>query len=142
VGPLADLVALVHALFSVFVVSGLVLLAAGLIFGWRWTRRPGFRIAHCGAVLFVAARAWLGLPCPLTWLENHLLRAPAAGDRSVLVRQAHAAAFRGEDPERFRSAVTLWALASVGLALFPLRGGSKEARRYAIRGRRHRSPER
>ena len=124
-GPLADLVALVHALFSVFVVSGLVLLAAGLVFGWRWTRRPGFRIAYCGAVLFVAARAWLGLPCPLTWLEDHL-RANAAGDRSVLVRQAHAAAFRGENPERFRSAVTLWALASVGLALFPIRGSERE----------------
>ena len=115
---LADLVALVHALFSLFVVSGLLLLAAGLVLGWRWTRRPGFRLAHCGAVLFVAARAWLGLPCPLTLLEDHL-RANTAGDRYALVRHAHAAAFRGKDPERFRSAVTLWALASVALALFP-----------------------
>jgi hypothetical protein len=130
VAPLADLVALVHALFSIFVVGGLVLLAARLVFGWRWPRRPGFRIAHCGAVLFVAARAWLGLPCPLTWFEDHL-RANAAGDRSALVRQAHAAAFRGEDPERFRSAVTLWALASVGLALFPTRSTSVNAARSA-----------
>jgi polyferredoxin len=115
----ATLVALAHALFSVFVVGGLVLLAAGLVFGWRWARHPGFRIAHCGAVLFIAARAWLGLSCPLTQLEDHL-RVNAAGERHALVRYAHAAAFRGEDPDRFRSAVTLWALASVGLAVVPL----------------------
>lgn len=115
---MADLVALLHALFSLFVVSGLLLLAAGLVLGWRWVRRPGFRVAHCGAVLFVAARAWLGAPCPLSWLEDHL-RADAAGDRHALIQYAHTAAFRGEDPERFRSAVTVWALASVGLALLP-----------------------
>jgi hypothetical protein len=118
VSLLAGLVALVHALFSLFVVSGLLLLAAGLVLGWRWVRRPGFRAAHCGAVLFVAARAWLGLPCPLTWLEDHL-QADAAANRHALIRYAHAAAFRGKDPDGFRSAVTVWALASVGLALFP-----------------------
>jgi hypothetical protein len=117
---LADLVALLHGLFSLFAVSGLLLLAAGLVLGWRWVRHPGFRIAHCGAVLFVAARAWLGVPCPLTSLEDHL-RAGSAGDRPALIRYAHTAAFRGRDPERFRSAATVWALASVGLALFPAR---------------------
>ena len=116
---MADLVALLHGLFSLFVVGGLLLLAAGLVLGWRWVRRPGFRIAHCGAVLFVAARAWLGLPCPLTWLEDHL-RAGAAENRSALIRQAHAAAFRGEDPNHFLWAVSAWALASVGLCAFPL----------------------
>lgn len=113
----ADLVALVHALFSVFVVVGLVLEGVGLVFGWLWVRRPGFRIAHCSAVLFVAARAWVGLPCPLTSLEDHL-RAGASGDRSALVQHAHAAALRGKDPARFRAAATLWALAGVGLALY------------------------
>jgi len=112
------------------VVGGLVLLAAGLVLGWRWVRRPGFRLAHCGAVLFVAARAWLGLPCPLSRLEDHL-RANSAGDRHALIQYAHTAAFRGEDPERFRFAVTLWALASVSLASIP---SFREAQ--CIRGRK------
>jgi len=123
---LADLVALIHALFSLFVVGGLVLLAAGLVLGWRRVRHPGFRLAHCGAVLFVAARVWLGLPCPLSRLEDHL-RANAAGDPSALVRQAHAAAFRGEDPETFRTAVTLWALASVIVARLSRRADARRS---------------
>jgi hypothetical protein len=134
---LADLVAVVHALFSVFVVGGLFVLAAGLVFGgrgWRWARHPAFRVAHLAAVLFVAARAWLGLPCPLTWMEDHL-RENAGGERSALVRQAHAAAFRGEDPQRFRAAATLWALASGLLSAVPARPPEKAPRSAASRGR-------
>jgi len=112
----ADAVALVHALFSLFVMSGPFLLAAGLLLGWRWVRRPGFRAAHLGAVLFVAARAWLGFPCPLTWLEDHL-RQDAAEDRPTIVQEAHVLAFRGEDPDRFRRAVTAWAVFSVAFVL-------------------------
>lgn len=44
-----------------------------------------------------------------------------AGDRHAMIQYAHTAAFRRADPERFRSAVAVWALASVGLALFPSR---------------------
>lgn len=138
---LADLVALLHALFAVFVVGGLFVLAAGLVFsgrGWRWARHPGFRLAHLAAVLFVAARAWLGLPCPLTWMEDHLRATTAGGERSALVQKAHAAAFRGDDPERFRSAATLWALASAALSALSalrVRGPEKAPRSAASRGR-------
>ena len=45
----------------------------------------------------VAARAWLGLPCPLTWLEDHL-RANSAGDRSVLVRASACRGLPGGGP--------------------------------------------
>ena len=138
-GTLADLVALLHGLFAVFVVGGLFVLAAGLVFRgriWRWARHPGFRLAHLAAVLFVAGRAWLGLPCPLTWMEDHL-RTTAGGEPSALVRQAHAAAFRGEDPERFRAAATLWAFASVALALVP--GAFKACRRAPPAPSRRRS---
>ncbi len=108
----ADLIALIHALFSLFVLAGPILLVAGLLFDWRWTHRSGFRIAHLGAILFVTARAWLGLPCPLTWLENHL-RHGLAENHPGVIQGAHALAFRGENPDRFRRAATAWAVLSV-----------------------------
>jgi hypothetical protein len=120
---LADLVALAHALFAVFVVGGLLLLASGLILGWRWVRHPAFRAVHLGAVLFVATRAWLGLPCPLTRLEDHL-RQGTAEARPALIRQAHRLAFRGEAPDRFRRGVTAAALVSIALSAPQLGGRS------------------
>ena len=46
---LADLLMLAHACFSVFLVLGLILILAGMILGWRWTRNPWFRSVHLGA---------------------------------------------------------------------------------------------
>ena len=43
---LADLVLLVHFLFVLFVVLGLMLILVGGAFGWRWVRDQAFRVAH------------------------------------------------------------------------------------------------
>jgi hypothetical protein len=68
----ADAVLLLHALFVVFVVSGLVLILAGGAFGWAWVRVRWFRIAHLAAIGVVVVQSWLGVICPLTTFEMAL----------------------------------------------------------------------
>lgn len=69
---LADLVLVLHSAVVVFVISGLVLIIAGNLKGWRWVNSLLFRLAHLAAILFVMADAWLGIVCPLTTLEMWL----------------------------------------------------------------------
>jgi len=71
----ADLILIVHVAYAVFVVGGQVLIIAGWIRGWSWTRRPVFRLAHLAAIGVVVAQSWLGLSCPLTVWEDALRRA-------------------------------------------------------------------
>jgi len=70
----ADAVLILHLLFVLFVVAGLVLILAGRLMRWRWVRNRCFRIAHLAAILVVTAQAWFGMICPLTTLEMWLRR--------------------------------------------------------------------
>ena len=69
---LADAILLVHFAFVVFVVGGLALIWIGSVFRWRWVSSFWFRIAHLGAIVFVAIEAVIGLACPLTVWEATL----------------------------------------------------------------------
>ncbi len=71
---LADAVLALHAGIVAFVVLGLPAIAIGQARGWRWVRGWTFRLAHLGAIGYVAAQAWLGIDCPLTVLELALRR--------------------------------------------------------------------
>ncbi len=62
----ADALLLLHALFVGFVVLGVPIVIVGGLRGWRWVRNPWLRLAHLGAIVFVAAQAWAGRVCPLT----------------------------------------------------------------------------
>jgi len=59
-------------MFVLFVVGGQLLILAGWLGGWGWTRRVLFRALHLGSIGFVVLEAWFGVPCPLTILENKL----------------------------------------------------------------------
>jgi hypothetical protein len=122
---MADLVALAHGAFALFVLAGTALILTGLLLRWAWVRNPGFRAAHLAAVLFVALRAGLGVPCPLTVLEDRLRTEPA---ESAAVRWAHTLALRGGDPDRFARSSA--ALAVLALGLFVL-GGALDFRAEA-----------
>lgn len=69
---LADGVLVLHALYVLFVVGGLLLILLGWRRGWSWTRGWWFRLAHLAAIGFVMLEAWWGIVCPLTVLESHL----------------------------------------------------------------------
>jgi hypothetical protein len=77
----ADVTASVHALFVTFVVWSELLILAGGLFDWAWTRDFTFRIAHLGLVLVVGGQDLLGVICPLTTWERRL-RALAGQDVS------------------------------------------------------------
>ena len=68
----ADAVLLLHVLFVVFVIAGLLLILAGGLLSWRWVRNWWFRVIHLGAIGVVVLQAWLGVICPLTTLEMYL----------------------------------------------------------------------
>lgn len=74
-GLLADTILIVHVLFIVFVVLGLILTIIGGFLHWSWVRKLTFRIAHLLAIGVVVAEAWSDIICPLTAWEHYLRQA-------------------------------------------------------------------
>jgi hypothetical protein len=68
----ADALLALHTLIVAFILFGLVLIVAGGLLGWSWTRNRGFRYAHLAAIAIVVLQAWLGRICPLTAWEMAL----------------------------------------------------------------------
>jgi hypothetical protein len=68
----ADLVAIVHAAYIAFVVLGFISIIVGLAMDWRWVCNLYFRVVHLAAILLVCLEALIGMPCPLTILEDRL----------------------------------------------------------------------
>lgn len=74
----ADAILLLHVLFVLFVVFGLMLIFLGKVLEWSWVRNPWFRIIHLVAIAVVVLQSWLGQICPLTQWEMTLRS--SAGD--------------------------------------------------------------
>ena len=128
---LADLVALAHAAFVVFIWLGMILILAGIILRWHSTRHVGFRVAHLAAILFVVARVWLGVPCPLSVCEDSLRKQAHPPENATGWRQVfHRCALRNADPDRFAIATT--AFGAVALAAFVF-GGHQNRKTSIIR---------
>jgi hypothetical protein len=69
---LADLTAVVHLAYILFVLIGQVLVLLGWFRGWGWTRQCLFRLLHIAAIALVVIEVWGEIDCPLTLLENYL----------------------------------------------------------------------
>lgn len=80
---LADVVAVIHLGYVVFVILGFTLIVMGIILKWQWVRNLWFRIAHLAAIAGVALEAILGINCPLTVLEFSLRFGVAPSERRV-----------------------------------------------------------
>jgi hypothetical protein len=107
---LADAVLIVHFLFVLFVVAGLLAIWIGAALGWVWVRNLRFRIAHLAAILFVAAESLVGMACPLTLWED-FLRQTGSGGISFMQRWVGRLLFYDLPEWVFTLAYVLFALA-------------------------------
>ena len=80
---LADIIAIIHLGYVIFVILGFILIVVGIILKWRWIRNLWFRMIHLGAIVAVALEALVGINCPLTVLEFSLRYGFAPSDRRV-----------------------------------------------------------
>lgn len=81
---LAELVLIIHTLYVLFVVLGIVLIIIGASLKWQWIRSKVFRIVHLASITIVAIEALIGITCPLTNLE-YCLRSDSSVERIGLI---------------------------------------------------------
>jgi hypothetical protein len=79
----ADIIALIHLGYVMFVIVGFILILMGIPLGWKWVRNLWFRIAHLAAIAGAALEAILGINCPLTVLEFSLRYGVSPAGRRV-----------------------------------------------------------
>jgi hypothetical protein len=131
---LADLLMVLHAAFSLFVVLGLVFILTGLLLGWTWTNNPRLRaLHHLAATLIVVGRTWFGVPCPFSAAEEQLRAKTSAACilKPDIHRAFHQLAFRGSDPQRFARSTTTVGLAVAAAFVWNIRSQLKRAARMA-----------
>jgi len=80
---LADIIAIIHIGYVIYVILGFILIVAGIILRWKWIRNLPFRITHLLAIVGVACEALLGVNCPLTVLEFKLRYASNLSEEKV-----------------------------------------------------------
>ena len=80
---LADIIAIIHLGYVIYVILGFILIVVGIILRWKWIRNLPFRITHLLAIVGVACEALLGVNCPLTVLEFKLRYALNLSDEKV-----------------------------------------------------------
>jgi hypothetical protein len=107
---LADAVLIGHALLAGFIVTMLPAVWLGAARGWRWVRHPTLRGVHLAAIGCVAALSALGIPCPLTVLEDWL-RNGSAGAEGCIQRWVDRLLFHALPGWMFTAAYLLFALA-------------------------------
>lgn len=85
---LADAILVVHALFVLFVVGGLIATWVGIALDLPFAVNPWFRGLHLAAIGFVVAESVLGYVCPLTLWEDALRG--TSSDKGFIQRWVHA----------------------------------------------------
>ncbi len=70
---LSDVVVVIHFLYALTIIVGLVLIYAGKFLKWRFVRNPVFRLIHLTMIMIVAFESIFHIECPLTYIEYKLL---------------------------------------------------------------------
>ena len=116
---LADVVAVVHALFSAFIVGGCIAFPAARVLGWRWAGGIWLRAVHLGCIGFVALRTWIRISCPLNVLEMRLRHGQSSA--GALAQWCHWIFFKSVDPRQFTACLSALALVMLGDFLWSCR---------------------
>lgn len=66
---LANLLAVVHIAYFLFVVLGTLAILIGPRLGWTWIRNLPFRLLHLAAVGVVLVEELFGIDCPLSIMQ-------------------------------------------------------------------------
>jgi len=78
----ANLVALVHIAYFLFIPGGAVAIIVGHCKHWAWVSGPWFRLLHVSAVFIVLFEEVTGIPCVLNLLQ-WTLRSGASGQKQA-----------------------------------------------------------
>ena len=78
----ANLVAVTHIGYFLFVLGGAVAIVVGYYRNREWVRRPWFRFLHVAAVFIVLFEEVTGIPCVLNLLQ-WALRSGATGEQQA-----------------------------------------------------------
>ena len=70
---IADLILILHFGIVLFITSLFFLIPVGYKFNWIFTKNIKVRVFHAGLMTFVTIETFLGMACPLTYLENYFL---------------------------------------------------------------------
>lgn len=70
---LADGVVIVHFLYALTIIGGLVVIYVGGFLKWHFVKNPTFRLIHLTMIMIVAFESIFHIECPLTYIEYQLL---------------------------------------------------------------------
>ncbi len=70
---IADIILILHFGIILFITSLFFLIPVGYKFNWIFTKNIKIRVFHAGLMTFVTIETFLGIACPLTYLENYFL---------------------------------------------------------------------
>lgn len=117
---LANVILFLHVSYVGFVVLGLLLIWAGIVWRWKWVRNRWFRGIHLAMILIVVVEAWIGITCPLTTLENWFRKQSGQQlyDGDFIAIWLHDLIFLELPPWVFTCAYSLFGLAVVGTLWF------------------------
>lgn len=80
---LANLIAVVHIAYFLFVVVGTLAILIGPRLGWTWIRSLPFRLLHLAAVCVVLVEEVSGIACPLSVMQWGLRSAGGGGPEAT-----------------------------------------------------------
>ena len=70
---IADVVLILHFSIIIFITSLFFFIPIGYKLNWSWLKYKSVRKIHLALMTLVTFETILGIACPLTYLENHLL---------------------------------------------------------------------